>query len=153
MLEKEQGGGFFQHFGLYMDWMYIRLDLLLVYVHLDLFGKLSPSAKDTVVEGGSNLVPAAVTIFQIIGEKRGAGQFFQFVGVTPHVLGQRSINWMLIFFAPITAVVFDVGGKVFSNMFFPTQTQIHMEMEARERTNARRMERRNQRQQGSRPVS
>jgi hypothetical protein len=61
MLEKEQGGGFLQHFGLHMDWIYLRLGLLLVCIHLALFGKFSSSSKDIVAEGGSNLIPTAVT--------------------------------------------------------------------------------------------
>lgn len=76
-------------------------------------------------------------ILQVIGRKRGAGQFFNFVGVTPHVLGTRSLNWMILFFVPVTAMAFDVAGKVFSNMYYPTQTQIHIETEAREKRHGR----------------
>ena len=75
---------------------------------------------------------------QVIGRKRGAGQFFNFVGVTPHVLGTRSLNWMIMFFVPVTAIAFDVAGKVFSNMYYPTQTQIHIETESRQKRSAKR---------------
>jgi hypothetical protein len=35
-------------------------------------------------------------------------------------------------FVPIFAMAFDLAGKVFSNMYYPTQTQIHVELESRE---------------------
>jgi hypothetical protein len=34
---------------------------------------------------------------------------------------------------PISGMGFDLFGKVFSNMYYPTQTQIHVEIEAKER--------------------
>lgn len=39
---------------------------------------------------------------------------------------------MLILFVPIAGIVFDASAKVFSNLFYPTQTQIHLELFARE---------------------
>lgn len=39
------------------------------------------------------------------------------------------MSWMIVTFVPIIAIGFDVSGKVFSNMFYPTQTQIHLEIE------------------------
>ncbi|KAL7561845.1 hypothetical protein ACA910_009683 [Epithemia clementina (nom. ined.)] len=53
-----------------------------------------------------------------------------FVDMANHVLATRSINWMLFAFVPLFAIAFDVTFKVFSNIFYPTQTQIHMEIEA-----------------------
>ena len=44
---------------------------------------------------------------------------------------------MLMFFVPVFAMVFDVTAKCFSNMFYPTQTQIHIELEAMEKRNRR----------------
>jgi hypothetical protein len=76
---------------------------------------------------------------QIIGETRGPNQFFAFVGITPHILGTRSVNWMIMFFVPIFGMALDVAGKVFSNMFYPTQTQIHIELEVKERSDARKL--------------
>ena len=35
-------------------------------------------------------------------------------------------------FVPVFGIAFDLAGKVFSNMFYPTQTQIHVEIESRE---------------------
>ena len=74
---------------------------------------------------------------QIIGERRGPGTFFQFVGITPRVLGARTINWLIILFNPVFGMSFDVAGKVFSNMYYPTQTQIHMEIENKEKAEAK----------------
>jgi hypothetical protein len=46
---------------------------------------------------------------------------------------------MIIFFVPVFGMAFDVAGKVFSNMFYPTQTQIHIELEVKERVAARKL--------------
>lgn len=54
------------------------------------------------------------------------------VGVTTHVFNMRSVTWAVSMLAPTMAVIFDVTGKVFSNMYYPTQTQIHMEIAATE---------------------
>jgi hypothetical protein len=35
---------------------------------------------------------------------------------------------MLVILVPIAGMVLDVTGKVYSNMFFPTQSQIHVEI-------------------------
>jgi hypothetical protein len=64
---------------------------------------------------------------------RGPGEYFDLVGVTRHVLGTRIINGLTILFIPMMGIGFDLSGKVFSNMFYPTQTQIHIEIEAKER--------------------
>lgn len=45
----------------------------------------------------------------------------------------RSITWVVSILTPTIAIIFDVTGKVFSNIFFPTQSQIHAEIEAQER--------------------
>lgn len=78
---------------------------------------------------------------QIIGERRGPGEYFNLVGVTPRVFGTRSLSWISILFIPILGMAFDLSGKVFSNMFFPTQTQIHIEIEQKAREGKRRQER------------
>lgn len=57
-----------------------------------------------------------------------------------HVLATRAINWLAILFLPIAAIAFDLAGKVFGNMFYPTQTQIHIEIEAREVAQKRKTE-------------
>jgi hypothetical protein len=35
-------------------------------------------------------------------------------------------------FVPVVGIALDLAGKVFSNMFYPTQTQIHVELQSRE---------------------
>jgi hypothetical protein len=61
---------------------------------------------------------------------RGPSAFAGFTLTANHVLGTRSLSWILILFIPIICMIFDVCGKVFSNMFYPTQTQVHLELEA-----------------------
>ena len=43
------------------------------------------------------------------------------------------MSWMLLVFGPIIGITFDVMFKVYSNMFYPTQTQIHLEIESKEK--------------------
>jgi hypothetical protein len=47
------------------------------------------------------------------------------------------MSWLLIMFVPVAGMVFDVVGKVYSNMFYPTQTQIHLELESQGKVLAR----------------
>jgi hypothetical protein len=47
------------------------------------------------------------------------------------------MSWLLIIFVPIAGILFDVVGKVYSNMFYPTQTQIHLEAESQGKMLAR----------------
>ncbi|KAL7542063.1 hypothetical protein ACHAXR_012198 [Thalassiosira sp. AJA248-18] len=73
-------------------------------------------------------------MYELIGRKGAeTTTFFPFVCVTRHVLNTRSITWMVSMLTPTIAVIFDVTGKVYSNMFYPTQTQIHAEIAANER--------------------
>ncbi len=58
------------------------------------------------------------------------GTFFNFAYASMHVLNTRSITWMVSMLVPAIAITFDVAGKVYSNMVYPTQTQIHMEIAA-----------------------
>ena len=48
------------------------------------------------------------------------------------MMATRTINWLALLFVPLGAIAFDVAGKVFGNMFYPTQTQIHIEIESKE---------------------
>lgn len=57
---------------------------------------------------------------------------FPFVWVPNHVFLTSSSNYILILFIPIGAAALDVAGKVFSNMFYPSQNQIHIELENKE---------------------
>lgn len=76
--------------------------------------------------------------YQLVGRQT-AGDFSNYVYVTNHVFGARSMSWLLLAFVPICGIVFDVCGKVFSNMYYPTQTQIHMEIEAHEKMKRRKV--------------
>ena len=71
-----------------------------------------------------------ISAYQLAGRIGPNNSLSGFVDMANHVLGTRSINWMLIAFVPIFAAAFDVTFKLFSNLFYPTQTQIHMEIEA-----------------------
>ena len=58
-----------------------------------------------------------------------AGTFFVMVDVASHVFGTSSLTYLMVFFIPIAGIAIDVSVKVFSNMFYPSQTQIHRELE------------------------
>lgn len=70
-------------------------------------------------------------VYQELGKVR-VSPFFPFVNCTYHFLVPRSITYMLFILVPSATMCFDVVGKVFSNMFYPTQTQIHIEISAQE---------------------
>jgi magnesium-transporting ATPase (P-type) len=78
-----------------------------------------------------------ISLYQLVG-LRGPSAFSGFTLTANHVLGTRSLSWIMILFVPIICMIFDVCGKVFSNMFYPTQTQIHLELEARGKMIAKR---------------
>jgi hypothetical protein len=78
----------------------------------------------------------AISMYSIVGRK-GASQFSSFVDVAFYIMTTRSISWMLIVFVPIMGIAFDVTGKLFSNMFYPTQTQIHLEIESKQKMDRR----------------
>ena len=85
-----------------------------------------------VVFGSIGFYLWAITVYAVIGRIK-PSQFSAFTDVTFNVLGQRSFSWILIIFIPFTLIAFDVVGKLFSNMFYPTQTQIHMEIEQKDK--------------------
>lgn len=78
----------------------------------------------------------AISVYQLVG-LIGANQFSDYVMTTNHVLATRSLSWVLILFVPIIGMAADVSMKTFANMFFPTQTQIHLETEAMAKMKAR----------------
>ena len=51
------------------------------------------------------------------------------MGVTEHVLDTRLISWVILLLVILSCISVDVFGKLFSNMYFPTQTQIHREIQ------------------------
>lgn len=69
-----------------------------------------------------------VYTYQYIGEG-GASSFSPFVSVTNHLFHTRSIVWIVIAFVTVAATSIDVIMKVFGNMFYPSQTQIHKEIQ------------------------
>ena len=69
-----------------------------------------------------------VYTYQYIG-RDGASSFSPFFMVTDHMLHTRAITWVVIPMVTIAATSVDVIGKVFGNMFYPTQTQIHKEIQ------------------------
>jgi hypothetical protein len=78
----------------------------------------------------------AICTYQLVG-RNGPGTFSRFVDVPNHVFGTRSMSWVLLLFVPIIGMVFDVVLKVYASMFFPTQTQIHLEIESKEKADMR----------------
>jgi hypothetical protein len=72
----------------------------------------------------------AIYVYGQLGIFLGPSQFSSFTYMPYHLLTTRSFTWMLLIFVPIMGTGFDVVGKVFANMYFPTQSQIHLEMES-----------------------
>lgn len=70
--------------------------------------------------------------------RKGANQFSDLTLTANQVLGKRSMSWMIMLFVPVIGMIFDVCMKVFANMYFPTQTQIHLELESKGKMEMRR---------------
>lgn len=70
-------------------------------------------------------------VYQYIGTSGSSSalSFLPFVMVTNHMFHTSTTNWVVISISTIAATSIDVIGKVFSNMFYPTQTQIHKEIQ------------------------
>ena len=81
-----------------------------------------------------------ISVYNVLGRK-GAGTYSDFVGVGTHVFATRTMTWLLVIFVPVIAITFDVIFKTFSNMYYPTQTQIHQEIESKERMDIRKHQR------------
>ncbi|CAB9516675.1 Phospholipid-transporting ATPase [Seminavis robusta] len=73
-----------------------------------------------------------ISVYSILG-RGGPSPWSDFVEVGRHVFTTRVQTWLLIMFTPLVAMTFDVVFKVFSNMFYPTQTQLHLEIECNQR--------------------
>jgi len=74
-------------------------------------------------------------------DRKDESGYFDFLGIYPHVMGTSSVNYITMTFIPIAGMAFDVCWKVFSNMFYPTQTQIHAEIEVQEMAEKRKEKR------------
>ena len=70
-------------------------------------------------------------VYEVSGQM-GPSSFSEFTEIPYHAWHVRVLSWMSILLVPLAGVVFDVTGKVFGNLFFPTQTQIHVEIFANE---------------------
>lgn len=74
----------------------------------------------------------AIVIYSLIG-RRGPSPFSSFTDVAFHMMTTRSMSAILILFIPVIAIMLDIVGKLFSNLYYPTQTQIHVELNQKER--------------------
>mmetsp|Transcript_27964 Transcript_27964/g.34016 ORF Transcript_27964/g.34016 Transcript_27964/m.34016 type:complete len:417 (-) Transcript_27964:166-1416(-) len=72
-------------------------------------------------------------MYSLVGRTTKSTDFGNYTDVAMHVFDRRSLTWMLALMAPIAAAMCDVAGKLFANMFFPTQTQIHLEIAQKEK--------------------
>jgi len=59
------------------------------------------------------------------------GTMYLYTGVTNHILGTSSLNYVVMLFIPIGGMAIDVAGKAFSNMYYPSQNQIHIELQSK----------------------
>ena len=57
-----------------------------------------------------------------------------FNDVASHTFNRASIAWLVFFLIPVATCVCDVTAKLFASMYFPSQTQIHMEIASRGET-------------------
>jgi len=71
----------------------------------------------------------AIYIYSFVALKISFKDLLPMYFVPEHVFSLRAMSWLLIFLVPLPACSFDMALKLFSNMYFPTQTQIHMEIE------------------------
>lgn len=128
---RGKGEGWWNRMG--YTWVGVTWFSILFYIWFLYMYEVSAKESSTM----NTCIPLLIYVFscttQLIG-RRGpqTSTFFPFVYVTEHVLNTRSMTWMVSLLIPTIAIICDVTGKVYSNMFFPTQTQIHMEIAANE---------------------
>jgi len=60
--------------------------------------------------------------------------FLSFIGVATATFSYQADVWLAIFLVPILTQALDVVVKMFGNMYFPTQTQIHAEISTLQQT-------------------
>lgn len=73
-------------------------------------------------------------IYQEIGKGEIKTNMSGFTMVTSHMLSMRPGTWIILLMVSIAAMIVDVIGKVYSNMFYPSQAQIHKEISVLNRT-------------------
>jgi len=66
-------------------------------------------------------------LFSFSGQRIENQYTIAFLGTVSHAFEMSARSWMIIIFVPLTGIVFDMAGKLFGNLFYPTQTQIHRE--------------------------
>jgi len=77
-----------------------------------------------------------VYCFGIIGRSNdNFASYSRFNDTSIHAYNRSSIAWIIYFLAPITACLSDVTLKLFAHIYFPSQTQIHTEIEKKENIN------------------
>jgi len=81
-----------------------------------------------LVFGSFAFYMVAIYIYDSIALSGGT-DFIPFYGVSTHTFNLRSMTWILLPLTLAGAMGLDVAGKVFSNMFYPQQTQIHVEIQ------------------------
>lgn len=104
--------------------------LLFYYFFIYVYG-VSANPSLNILTWRHNIKHSLLTNFfsQIIGfNGPQAGTFFNYLEVSIHVFNTRSLTWMVSILILVITTITDVAGKVFSDMFYPTQTQIHMEI-------------------------
>ena len=81
------------------------------------------------------LYVGVIVVYNLAG--RAFASFGDFVNVGFQVMTTRTLVWVLMLFVPLAGIAVDVCFKVFANMYFPMQTQIHLEIEYLERNKCR----------------
>jgi len=72
----------------------------------------------------------------LIGITTGSPTFSDYIMTPTHTM-KRPFTWICVLFIPLAATVLDVALKAFANIYFPSQTQIHIEIGKRERAQLR----------------
>ena len=87
-----------------------------------------------VIFGSIGLIIFGLFVYSEVGAIGGPqlGTLFLFVGVPNHVFGASGMNYVMMLFIPIAGIALELFGKVFSNMFYPSQNQIHIERQSEE---------------------
>ena len=98
---------------------------------IDTWHNRAPWTWLAVIVGSYGFYVGFVYAYQI-GQALGPSAFSEFTAVVSHAWHMRALSWLSMLLVPTAGIVFDVTGKVFSNLFFPTQTQIHVEIFASE---------------------
>merc|ERR1711879_486764 len=75
---------------------------------------------------------SAAFLYAYVGTFSTNPDFIPFADAAAHPFGMNHRSWLIIFIVPVVATLVDVVLKLFANLYFPNQTQIHMEIAAKE---------------------